>query len=112
MNSGLASAQAAALDYVCRCGLERAKRSCRLLSYVQRSYKKGSMQQFIHTWLKTAKEQLSDPRLDGTARDVVEVRAVWTAYTAKGKIVVIQGDQVIKIIDPNKPEAQRPSVRK
>ena len=98
-----ASTQAAALDYVCRCGLERAKRSCRLLRVVDSSYKKGSMQRFIHTWLKAAKEQLVGPKRQ---------TAVWTAYTAKGKIVVIQGDRVIKVIDPGKPQQQPPHARK
>lgn len=27
---------------------------------------------------------------------------IWTAYTAKGKVVIIDGDRVIKVIDPEK----------
>ena len=46
----------------------------------------------IAAFLRTAKEQLTGSRRS----------SVWTAYTSTGKIVVIDGNRVIKVIDPRK----------
>ena len=50
------------------------------------------MHRFIAATLKAFKDQIVGSTGQST----------WTAYTAKGKIVVIQGDRVIKVIDPKK----------
>jgi hypothetical protein len=47
---------------------------------------------FISGWLKAFSEQIVGSKTQST----------WTAYTAKGKIVVIHGDRVIKVIDPQR----------
>lgn len=70
---------------------------CHSLSVTISSYEKDSMQPVLRTWFTAAKEQSV-----GSKRQV----AVWTAYTEKGKIVVIQGDRVIKVVDPDKTALQ------
>jgi hypothetical protein len=44
----------------------------------------------IAAFLRTAKEQLTGSRRS----------SVWTAYTSTGKVVVIDGYRVVKVIDP------------
>ena len=43
-------------------------------------------------FLRTAQEQLTGKRRS----------RIWTAYTSTGKVVVIDGDRVVKVIDPRK----------
>ena len=52
------------------------------------------MHRFISAALKAFSDQIVGSHGQST----------WTAYTARGKIVVIQGDRVIKVIDPKKME--------
>ena len=59
------------------------------------------MHRFITAALKAFGAQLVGSKSQST----------WTAYTARGKIVVIQGDRVIKVIDPKKTMTQ-PGKRK
>lgn len=50
------------------------------------------MHRLISRWLKAFGDQIVGAAGPST----------WTAYTARGKIVVIQGDRVIKVIDPKR----------
>ena len=50
------------------------------------------MKGVLGDFLRTAKDQVF-----GTSR-----RRIWTAMTRSGKVVVIDGDRVIKVIDPRK----------
>ena len=43
-------------------------------------------------FLRTAQEQITGKRRS----------RIWTAYTRTGKVVIIDGDRVVKVIDPNK----------
>ncbi len=46
----------------------------------------------IREFLRTAKEQITGKRRS----------RIWTAYTHTGKVVVIDGYRVVKVIDPAK----------
>lgn len=52
------------------------------------------MKGVLGAFLRTAKGQVF-----GTSR-----RRIWTAATRSGKVVVIDGDRVIKVIDPKRGE--------
>ena len=50
------------------------------------------MKGILSAFLRTARDQLF-----GTRR-----RRIWTAYTSTGKVVVIEGDRVVKVVAPRK----------
>lgn len=54
--------------------------------------RKVLMKGMLSAFLRTARDQVF-----GTQR-----RRIWTAYTRTGKVVVIEGDKVVKVIDPSK----------
>lgn len=53
---------------------------------------KGFMKGILAAFLRTASGQLF-----GAKR-----RRIWTAYTRTGKVVVIEGDRVVKVVAPQK----------
>lgn len=50
------------------------------------------MKGMLAAFLRTARDQLFGTRH----------RRIWTAYTRAGKVVVIDGDRVIKVVNPRK----------
>lgn len=61
------------------------------MSSTKSSRKKVGMKQLAE-FLRTAKEQVTGKRQS----------RIWTAYTRTGKVVVIDGDRVVKVIDTRK----------
>jgi hypothetical protein len=56
------------------------------------------MKHFIASLLNTTRTQVFGQK--GQPR-------IWTAYTARGKVVIIDGDRVIQVIDPKKQKVPR-----
>lgn len=54
--------------------------------------RKVVMKGMLAAFLRTARDQLFGTRH----------RRIWTAYTRAGKVVVIDGDRVIKVVNPRK----------
>lgn len=83
---------AAALDSVCVSLADtHVQRGCHGEVEYNCNRKKVCMK-VLAELLQTAKEQLTGKRQS----------RIWTAYTRTSKVVVIDGDRVVKVIDPRK----------